>query len=193
MTNRKREVPLRYTLGRDAEVKEVLISETDTPRAVVSRLKQDGFQIVDPAGNPFSQEDSLFGYATMRGALPVKILHGSAMRTTKARVKTPRQDNRAKVEIKFDHKRFEFARGLYPTYQKLLEECRKAEKLPYTWQIWAIRAEEDRIIVECVDGVIPFLFSEKACPPMKLSEDPIYQNAVRVPSGSWGGHPNPST
>jgi hypothetical protein len=78
----------------------------------------------------FGKEDSVFGYATMRGALPVRILHGSALRTNKPRMKTPKKDNRAKVEIRFGDEKMEYERAVYPSYSQMVEENRNAFHLP---------------------------------------------------------------
>jgi hypothetical protein len=43
--------------------------------------------------------------------------------------------------------------------------------------------------VVCEDGANPFWFSEKLCPPLKITQDKIYANAMRVPPGSWGSPP----
>jgi hypothetical protein len=94
----------------------------------------------------------------------VKILHGSALRTQKPRVKTPKKDNRALVGIRFGSEKFAFGRDRYPSYQRLLEETRSQISLPESWPITRIRAEDDFLIIECADGVDPFWFSEKACP-----------------------------
>jgi hypothetical protein len=53
-----------------------------------------------------------------------------------------------------------------------------------------VRAEEDRIIVECAIGIDAPCFTEKACPPLKLSEDRIYQESTGV--GGWGTAPPPN-
>jgi hypothetical protein len=68
----------------------------------------------------------------------------------------------------------------------LVDDSRRAHGLPETWQIAYVRAEDDRIIVVCEDGANPFWFSEKMCPPIKLTQDKIYTAALRVPPGSWG-------
>jgi hypothetical protein len=131
MTNKRKEVELRYMFEHDTEAKEVLISEDDTPKMITTKVgKKENFHVVDPRGNPSGQDDSLFGHATMSGALPVRIVHGSALRTNKTRVKSARKDNRAKMVIKSKEEKQEFDRPVYPTHRRSLEDCREAIGLP---------------------------------------------------------------
>jgi hypothetical protein len=187
MTNKRKEVTLRYKVNEDPEIKELTIYEDDTPQSVVERSGRKGnFFVVDSLGNPFGKSDNLFGYATMRGAPPVTIMHGSGLRTMKTRNPTEKKDNRIRVEIRFGGENAVFERTTRLTYQQLLDQNREFFHLANTWQIAVVRAEEDRIIVERVEGTNPFWFSEKLCPPIQLTEDRIYQAARAVPPGKWG-------
>jgi hypothetical protein len=86
MTNKRKEVTLRYSFENKAEVHEMLIGENDTPpQATLKAGKQGNFYVVDDKGVPFAKDDSLFGYATFPGSLPVQILHRSALKTLKTR------------------------------------------------------------------------------------------------------------
>jgi hypothetical protein len=69
----------------------------------------------------------------------------------------------------------EFEKGVYKTYH-----------IPDTWQIAVVRAEEDKITVECADGVYPFWFTEKACPPTPKSADRLREAAKIAGPGTWG-------
>jgi hypothetical protein len=171
----------------DPSIKEVSITEDDTPKMILEKLGlKENFHITDSNGNPFDNGDSLFGYCTIEGNPPVQVLHGSALRTRKARVLAPKKDNRIRQIIAMGDERMVFERGVQPTYALALKAGREANGLPDTWQIERVRAEEDRIFIECADGADASWFSEKACPPLKISEDKIYQDATRVPPGGWG-------
>jgi hypothetical protein len=186
MTNKRKDVVLRYSFGNTTEVHEVLIGENDTPPQVTLKVgKQGNFYVVDPNGVPFGKDDSLFGYATTQEALPVQILHGSALRTLKTRALTPKKDNRIKVECRFGDEKQCFERSAYQSYKDLVEDNCRAHSLPDSWQIASVREEDDRIIVVCEDGANPFWFIEKMCPALKIMQDKIYANATRVPPGSW--------
>jgi hypothetical protein len=52
-----------------------------------------------------------------------------------------------------------------------------------------VRAEDDRILVDIVLGNDAPWFTEKSCPPLKLSEDRIYAEATGT--GGWGITPLP--
>jgi hypothetical protein len=128
----------------------------------------------------------LFGYFTFEEHPPVQVLHGSALRTHKEREVTKKKDNRIRQIMAFGGERMRYERGLYPTYERFVRENREGSSLPETWQIARARAEEDQIIVECEDGADASWFTEKACPPLKISEDQIYRDALKVPPGGWG-------
>jgi hypothetical protein len=71
MTNKKTEVALPYLLEHDSEVKEVMVTEFDTPKMVTMKvIKKENLHVTDPAGSPFGPDDSLFGFATTREAPP---------------------------------------------------------------------------------------------------------------------------
>jgi hypothetical protein len=135
----------------------MMTNEDDTPRMIAAKAGRKGnFFVVYPMGNPFGKTDSLFGYATTRGALPGTIMHGSGMRTLKNRAPNVKKDNREKVEVRFGDEVMAYERTVYRTYRELVEQKRDAFHLPDTWRIALVRAEEDRIIVECRDGADPF-------------------------------------
>jgi hypothetical protein len=187
VTNKRKEVTLRYCIGEEEEVHEMIVGESDTPsQAIVRTGKQGNFYVTDINGIPFSKEDSFFGYATFPGAPPVRILHGSALKTLKTRPPTAKKDCRIRVEIRFGDNVQSFGRATYSSYRDAIDDNRRAHALPDTWQVATIRAEEDRIIIMCEDGADPFWFSEKTNPPIKLALDKIYAAATRVPPGSWG-------
>jgi hypothetical protein len=140
----------------------------------------------DSNGYPFGGNDSLFGYCTFEGNPPVKILHGSALTSAKFRTVTPKKDNRMKNIVVFEGERAVSAREMHRTYAKLVEDGREQFGKSEDWKIERIREDEDRIIVECAEGADQSWFSEKTCPPPRLSEDGIYQAATRVPPGMWG-------
>jgi hypothetical protein len=157
MTNKRKEMTLRYTSGDDAEVHEMLIGENDTPpQAILKAWKQGNFYMLDSNGIPFAKEDSLFGYATSSDALPVQIRDGSALRTLKTRALTPKRDNRIRVECRFGNDEQVFERSVYASYKDLVDDNRREHGLPDSWQIASVRAEDDRIIVVCEDGGNPF-------------------------------------
>jgi hypothetical protein len=65
MTNRRKEILMRYSGGADNEIKEIPISEDDTPRSVLTRIKAGGnFHLTDVEGHPFAMDDCLFGYCS---------------------------------------------------------------------------------------------------------------------------------
>jgi hypothetical protein len=82
MTNRRKEIPMRYSAGADRETKEIPISEDDTPRAILLRLKAaSNFYLADADGRPFDMEDWIFGYCSFAVNPPLQLLHGSASTT----------------------------------------------------------------------------------------------------------------
>jgi hypothetical protein len=128
----------------------------------------------------------MFEYFTIDGHPPVQILHGSALRTHKEREVTKKKDNRIRQIIAFGGERLRYERVRYHSYEQFVRENREGCSLPETWQIARVRAEEDQIIVECEDGADVSWFTEEACQPLKISEDQIYQDALKVPPGGWG-------
>jgi hypothetical protein len=120
MTNKRKEVTMRYHTELDPTIKEVSITEDDTPKMILAKLSlKDNFFITDSNGNPFGNDDSLFGYCTLQENPPVQGLHGSALRTRKARVLTPKKDNRIKTEIRMGDERTVFARGVQTTCENV--------------------------------------------------------------------------
>jgi hypothetical protein len=92
MTNRRKEVSLRYSTELDPEIKEVKISEDDTPKMIVEKLGLKGsWFVADVTRHPFGENDSLFRYATFLGNAPVMILHASALASQKFRPLTPKK------------------------------------------------------------------------------------------------------
>jgi hypothetical protein len=114
------------------------------------------------------------------------------MRTLKNRSTNAKKDNREKVEIRFEDQVAAFERTAVRSYQELVEQNRDYFHLTDSWQIAIIRAEEDRIIVECADGANPFWFSQKLGPPIRITEDKIHQAATSVAPGVEV-HPNATT
>jgi hypothetical protein len=102
---------------------------------------------------------------------------------------TPKRDNRMKNVVVLGDEKATFARELHLSYSKLVEDGREQFGKSEDWKIERVRADEDRIILECAEGVDPFWFTEKTCPPLRLSEDGIYQAAARVQPGMWGKAP----
>jgi hypothetical protein len=88
--------------------------------------------------------------------------------------------------VTFDGEKAVFARKMHRTYAKLVEDGREQFGKSEDWKIERIRAEEDKIIVECAEGADQSWFTEKTCLTLRLSEDGIYQAATRVPPGMWG-------
>jgi hypothetical protein len=88
--------------------------------------------------------------------------------------------------VVFGDEKAVFARELHRSYAKLVGDGREQFGKSEDWKIERMRAEEDRIIIECAEGADPFWFSEKTCPSLRLSEDGIYQAATRVSPGMWG-------
>jgi hypothetical protein len=99
MTNSRKQVPLRYRIEDEAEVREIQICQEDTPKSVLTRLKQlDNYFILDPENRRFETDDKLFAFATTKGVQPVRIRHGVRLSSIKARVRLDLRDNREKVE-----------------------------------------------------------------------------------------------
>jgi hypothetical protein len=74
MTNRRKEVTLRYRTEHDAEIKEVHISENDTPHSVLLKLKAaSNFHIADDGGHPFEMDDNLFWLLYLRSQSTSKV------------------------------------------------------------------------------------------------------------------------
>jgi hypothetical protein len=134
-------------------------------------------------------DDNLFGYCTFAANPPLKLLHGSALTTRKSRVKTQKKDHRIAIELRCNDAKTTFARGVIPTHAKAVVDAKDHFGIMDPCYIEKVRAEEDRIIIECAVGVDAPWFTEKAFPPLKLSEDRIYQESMSV--GGWGTAPAP--
>jgi hypothetical protein len=184
MTNRPKEITMRYSGETDREIKEVTISETDTVRVILSRLKaKSNFHLADSEDKPFGIEDVPFGYVSIPSSPPLRLLHGSALRG-KVREATIRKDNRIVVEARFRDGKAVFPRGVQPTYATVLEQARDNFGITDPCHIEKVRADEDRILVDIEVGEDNGWFTEKACPPLKLADDKIY--AESVGTGGWG-------
>jgi ribonuclease HI len=191
MTNRRKEVMMRYCTEHDRTIKEVSISEDDTPASVLLKLRaESNFHITDDKGRPFAMDDNLFGYCTSAANPPLKLLHGSALATKKTREPTKKKDNRIVTEIRCGDEKTTFARGLQPNYAKAVVDAKAHFGIADAVFIEKVRAEDDRIIIECGVGIDAPWFTEKACPPLKISEDRIYQESTGV--GGWGTAPPPN-
>jgi hypothetical protein len=81
------------------------------------------------------------------------------------------------VEVKFGDEKMEFERTVCKSCLSLVTENLEPFHLPESWQIAVIRAEEDRIIIECADGADYFWFPEKARPPLKQDQDRLREAA----------------
>jgi hypothetical protein len=190
MTNRQKEITMRYSVETDREIKEVTITETDTVRVILSHLKaKSNFHLADVTGKPFGMEDFPFGYVSSAINPPLQLLHGSALKG-KVRDPTPRKDNRIAVETKFKDEKYTFIRGAHPTYAMILEDVISRCSISDPCHIERVRAEEDRIFVDIELGEDAHWFTEKACPPLKLSEDRILAEATGT--GGLGSQPSTS-
>jgi hypothetical protein len=79
---------------------------------------------------------------------------------------------------------------MQPTYAKATADAISNFGITDPCFIEKVRAEDDRIIIEFATGIDSPWFTEKACPPMKLSDDKIYQESTGV--GGWGSVPPPN-
>jgi hypothetical protein len=189
MTNRSKEVEMQYLEEGSGEIKTVPISETDTVRVILLRLKAKGnFHLTDAEGKPFKIENVPFGYVSNPATPPLKLLHGSALRG-KPREDTPRKDGRIAVEVNFEDDGSVYPRGIQATYTSILEHAVRDFGITTPTCFKNIRAEEDRIIIEIKLGDDASWFTEKACPPLKLSEDRIFTESTGT--GGWGRAPAP--
>jgi hypothetical protein len=166
MTNKKKEAIFRYHTELDRTIKEMRISEDDTPATIILKLKfGSNFHLVDSEGILFAPEDNMFGYCSRIGSPPVQVLHGSALHTRKTRQVSPKKDGRIGVEVRLEDNRMEYNRNDASSYARIFADVRE------DWNILGqviperTRAEEDRIILECMQGIDAFWFSEKAWPP----------------------------
>jgi predicted metalloprotease len=73
MTNRRKEIAMRYSSGEDRAIKEVMISEDDTARAILLRLKAgSNFHLADVNEKSFGADEHLFGYVPVAANPPYK-------------------------------------------------------------------------------------------------------------------------
>jgi hypothetical protein len=190
MTNKRKQTTLRYLLDKETDPKEITIFEDDTPGTILARLKPGtNFFITDENKNVFASNDSLFGYCTFAVNPPVKVLHQSALRSLKPRALTKKKDNRMAVEIHLGDGSTTFARGAHKTYAKLLNSAKEFFGTDAPVHALHVRAEDDRIILECSTEVLAPWFTEKACPPLNPEDDRLLQEASNV--GGWGTNPPP--
>jgi hypothetical protein len=99
---------------------------------------------------------------------------------------SPLKDNREKIEVRFGDEKLEFEKGPDSRYLRLVEENRGFQGLPDSWKIEVVRAEEDRIIIECADGATTFWFTEELGPPLDATKDKLREAANDVPPVSCG-------
>jgi hypothetical protein len=164
MTNRPKEITMRYTGETDREIKEVTISETDTVRVILSRLKaKSNFHLADSEDKPFGIEDMPFGYVSIPSSPPLKLLHGSALRG-KVREATMRKDNRIAVQVNFRDGKSVYPRGVQPSYAAVLDQAGDNFGITDPCHIGKVRADEDRILIDIELGEDNGWFTEKACP-----------------------------
>jgi hypothetical protein len=162
MSNMRRGVMMRYRTERDPSIKEIPISEDDTPSSVVLKLKAgSNFHITDDGDHPFAMDDNLFGYGTFAANPPLKLLHGSALLTRKTRAPTQKKDHRIATEIRLGDEKTTFARGVQPTYAKALSDAKTFFAKDEPCFIERVRAQEDRIIIECAVQIDSPWFTEK--------------------------------
>jgi ribonuclease HI len=65
MTNRRKEISMRCSSGADGEIKEVPISEDDTVKIILLRIKAgSNFHLADNNDKPFGVDDCPFGYVS---------------------------------------------------------------------------------------------------------------------------------
>jgi ribonuclease HI len=190
MTNRRKEIPMRYSSGEDAEIKSIMIGEEDTVRVILLTLKaKSNFHLTDHASRPFGLDDCPFGYVSVSANPPLQLLHGSAS-MGKKREPTPKKDNQIAVEVKVGS-----AISVYPRsgpaapqgYSRLLSDMMTKHGLTGPWHIAQVRAIDDRIQVEIADGEPLEWFCESICPPLKSEDDRSLRDAVGV--GGWGINP----
>jgi hypothetical protein len=63
---------MRYRTEHDKTIKEVVISEDDTPQSVLLKIKAGyNFHLSDDKGHPFAMDDNLFGYCTFAANPPL--------------------------------------------------------------------------------------------------------------------------
>jgi hypothetical protein len=190
MTNRKKEVIMRYHTELDPTIKELQISEDETPATALIKLKVgQNFHLVDQHRVLFAANDSLFGYCSVIENPPLELIHGSVPHSRKARELTKKKDGRIKLEIRYGGERAIFARGLQKTYAKVAADAKEYWSIADSVHISCVRAEDDRIIVDCATGIDAPWFTEKACPPLELEKDRIYQDAAKGQVGGWGTTP----
>jgi hypothetical protein len=179
---------LRYHTEHDRTIKEVPISEDDTPKPVLLRLKaESNFHLMDESGHPFAMDDYLFGYCTFAANSPLKVLHGSALMTRKTRKESPKKDNRIATEFRFRDEKAVFAREVQPTYAMATADAISFFGIRDPCFIERVRAEDDRIFIDFATGIDSPWFTEKACPPLTLADDKLSQESTGV--GGWGSIP----
>jgi hypothetical protein len=146
----------------DSEIKEVPISEDDTVRIILSRIKaKSNFHLTDVNNKPFGMDDYPFGYVSTAANPPLQILHGSALRGKK-RDTTPRKDNRIAKEVRFRDVKAVFARDAIPSYAKALTNATASFSITVPCHTERVRAEDDRIFIEIALGEDAPWFTEKA-------------------------------
>jgi hypothetical protein len=190
MTNRRKEIPMRYSCDPDGEIKEILISEDDSVRIILSRLKaKSNFHLTDHASRHFGADDYTFGYVSTPGNPPLKLLHGSSQ-MGKKREPTPRKDNRQAIEVTYEGAKSVYSRsteGTPATYARLLADTVTKYSTAGACHIGNVRAEDDRIMVSIVAGDDPEWFTEKSCPPLRSTDDKLLVEAKGA--GGWGINP----
>jgi hypothetical protein len=164
----------------------VVVGLDEIPKSLLERLgPQKGWFILDNTGRRFPDNDALFTFVSSPDVHPLSLRQDLHLDVKKTPGVTKPEDKREVVLVQFGDYTHKFKKNYCKSYQEAVDRARDVLGLPGTWRIAVIRAEEDRILMMCVEGGNPFWFAEKASPPLETSKDKLREAARRVTPGPW--------
>jgi hypothetical protein len=129
--------------------------------------------------------DALFTFVSSPDVHPLSLRQEIHLDAKKIRGVSKPENKREIVAVQFGDYTHEFKKNDCKLYQEAIARARRILELPETWEIAVVRAEEDRVIVMCVEGRNPFWLSEKVYPPLETLKDKLREAARRVTPGTW--------
>jgi hypothetical protein len=143
--------------------------------------------LIDLKRRRFLDNDVLFTYASVDGVRPLRIKHGLHLDPTKIRDVAKPIDMREAIEIRFGRAKQIYRKGMWRTYEEMVNRARFEQGFQEDWVVTQVRAEEDRIIV--TGGIPPKgrppesrnWRIEIAWRPLSTTGDAVRETAKRVP------------
>jgi ribonuclease HI len=192
VTNKRKTIPLKYTVEDVAEPEEVEISVSETPRSLLDRLRYTkNSSVIDDTGRRFHQADSLFTFGIANPEAKVNIRQGISLKATKERPRSAVEDKRVAIAVQFGDREVVLARKQISSHLDAYESAREQLRIAEDdWRGELGRAEDDRIYISCQRGVKASWMHEKAFPPLLPKKYPLLKDSNNPNLGIWAGKPS---